>query len=489
MKVKTIVCELPELGAGVTRQRIQVFPGPGEYMHPRTGSFTLTADSLAEYADAINASGDKIPVDRDHAFYKGQPSPAAGWFVPGTAETDADGVSAEVEWTPKAAQEVRDREYRFISPEFSPAGHKSMDGRSIPEPHLAAATITNRPFFKSMQPIAADDLPLEDDLVVTDVFGAEVADTLTLISADAALEVVNAAVAASAMARVAYADPGYRKDSKQRYPLTSADDVAAAWKAIRHKTIAATYDAEQLSRIKARIKRAAKKFGTTIGADSTAGGDMDLTALAAATGLTIADDATDEQVLEQLKTVAAENADLKTKLAAAPKDTDMKTLIASAAKGEAAATELAEIKRDTAIEQAVTDLKITAAEKPTYEGFWAIDPEGTKKLLADMAPRLPKVPLGSETTFTPVMDAGGKPIAAQAGAAGTTIVADLTPVMVDGVPMDVEEGSAKVHAAAVDLLAKRGVTEDDENYGDKYVAACIEAANVVGVDMRSNDRY
>jgi phage I-like protein len=479
VKDKMIVCELPVLAVDATRQRIQVFPAAGEYVHPRTGPFTLTDDTLAEFTADLNARGNDIPIDRDHAFYKGQSAPAAGWFVSGTAEQDSAGVTAEVEWTPKAAEEVRNREYRFISPEFGFA-HAGMDGRKIPEPHVAASTITNRPFFRSMQPIAAEDLPLEDEFVVADAFGEEVADTLTKISADAAAEVVAAAAAASSTGRVAFADPGYRKDSQPRYTLRSSEDVLVAWKAIRHPKVIAAYDRDQMSRIKARIKRAAKKFGVTIGADTTAGGDMDLTALAAAAGLTIADDATDDQVVEALKTLAAENTELKTKLDAAPKDSDMKTLIASAAKGEQAATELAVMKRDTAITAAVDELKITAAEKATYEGFWAIDPEGTAKLLADMQPRLPKSGFGTEAAKTAVMGADGNPLA---NAAGGVVTADTTAVMVDGVPMPVDEGSAQVHAAAMNLLATRGVKETDENYGDMYVTACIDAARQVGVDL------
>lgn len=476
MKPKTIACELPELAAGETRQRIQVFPGPGEYVHPKSGPFTLTADNLSEFADSLNAR--EVPLDRDHSFVKGQGSKAAGWFVPGTAKVEDGVVRADVEWTPTAADEIRNREYRYISPEFA-FGRVEMDGRRVPEPTVHASTITNRPFFKVMEPIAAEDISDEDREDVVAAFGEDTFDALLTLDEGTVRDVI-----AAAATRIAFADPGYRKDGKQRYPLTSAEEVTAAWKTVGRRNVAGTYAAEQLSRIKARIKRAAKKFGVTFDADSTAGGDMDWTALAEAAGLTIAADASEEDVLEALKKHAAEHADLKTKLDAAPGDDQMKTLIASAAKGEAAAKELAEMKRNTAIKAAVVDLKIAASEQGTYEGFWAIDPAGTEKLLADMSPRLPAVPTGREATTTAVMGPDGKPVARQAGNGEQTLVADTSPVVVDGVPIPVDEDRAKIHAAAMDLLAKQGKTDPNaEGYEAAYVAACIEASSIVGVEL------
>lgn len=475
MKPKTIACELPELAADETRQRIQVFPGVGSYLHPK-GEFTLTEDTLSEFAADLNTRGADIPVDRDHAFYKGMSAPAAGWFIPGSAQSSAEGVTAEVEWTPKAADEVRNREYRFISPEFAFEA-KDGTGRVVPEPTVAAVTITNRPFFKSMKPIAAEDLPLESALVVAEAFGEDVADSLTEISAEGAQALIAAAASKSPYGNVAYADPGYRKDGKKRYPIDTEEHARAAWSYINQKRNAAAYTAEQLSRMKARIKRAAKKFGVTIGADSTAGGDMDLTALAESLGL--AADASEEDVLEAAGKVAAENADLKAKLEKAPDDEKVKTLVAEAVKE--ATEELRTAKRDETIKAAISDMKIVAAERETYEGFWKIDPAGTEKLLAAMTPRLPSRPHGSESSFVPVQGPDGKPVARLSGEG--TLTADLEPVVVDGIAIPVDEDRARVHAATMDMLEKRGVTADDEHFEEKYIAAASEAANLVGVEL------
>lgn len=67
--------------------------------------------------------------------------------------------------------------------------------------------------------------------------------------------------------KVAYADPGYQADKKARYPIDTAAHVRAALSYISKASNAKMYTAKQLTRIKGRIKAAAKKFGIKIGAD------------------------------------------------------------------------------------------------------------------------------------------------------------------------------------------------------------------------------
>ncbi|WP_280414866.1 HK97 family phage prohead protease [Nocardia carnea] len=63
---------------------------------------------------------------------------------------------------------------------------------------------------------------------------------------------------------VEYADPGYQKDGKKRYPLDSERHVRAAWSYVNMPKNQKAYTAQQLARIKAKIKSAAKKFGIEI---------------------------------------------------------------------------------------------------------------------------------------------------------------------------------------------------------------------------------
>jgi phage I-like protein len=65
-------------------------------------------------------AGADIPVDYEHqilsAEENGQPAPAAGWIK--EMEAREDGIWGRVEWTPKAAQMIAAKEYKYISPVF-----------------------------------------------------------------------------------------------------------------------------------------------------------------------------------------------------------------------------------------------------------------------------------------------------------------------------------------------------------------------------------
>ncbi len=66
---------------------------------------------------------------------------------------------------------------------------------------------------------------------------------------------------------VVYADPGYQKDGKKRYPLDSEQHVRAAWSYVNQAKNAALYTAAQLKRVKGRIKAAMGKIGATVAAE------------------------------------------------------------------------------------------------------------------------------------------------------------------------------------------------------------------------------
>jgi len=73
-------------------------------------------------------------------------------------------------------------------------------------------------------------------------------------------------------AEASYSDPGYQADKKPRYPLKKdgawdKKRIKAAWGYIHHEDNAAKYTADQLARIKGRIRAAAKKVGIELSAD------------------------------------------------------------------------------------------------------------------------------------------------------------------------------------------------------------------------------
>lgn len=99
-------------------------------------------------ASLAYARTEDVAIDYDHqadyAEFNGQPAPAAGWIK--ELEARPDGIWGRVEWTPKAAEHIKNKEYRYISPSFyrTKAGVVTC---------IYGAALTNRPAL-SMKALA-----------------------------------------------------------------------------------------------------------------------------------------------------------------------------------------------------------------------------------------------------------------------------------------------------------------------------------------------
>ncbi len=111
---------------GAALQRIRVLPIGTFTLRDGRGPFTVAdqAHAGAIVAASLAYAGNRdIPFDYDHQLLhavgagKGGQAPASGWIKAMTAE--ADGIWADVEWTPAAAEKLARREYRYISPTFA----------------------------------------------------------------------------------------------------------------------------------------------------------------------------------------------------------------------------------------------------------------------------------------------------------------------------------------------------------------------------------
>ncbi|WHS58628.1 phage protease [Pseudomonas sp. G2-4] len=84
-----------------------------------------------------------LPIDWEHATQhratKGEDAPAAGWIK--QLEIRNGGLWGLVDWTPRGANQVVNREYRFLSPVFD---YESDSTRIV---RLVSAGLTNKPNF------------------------------------------------------------------------------------------------------------------------------------------------------------------------------------------------------------------------------------------------------------------------------------------------------------------------------------------------------
>ncbi len=61
-----------------------------------------------------------------------------------------------------------------------------------------------------------------------------------------------------------YGDVEFADPVNNKYPVDTPEHVRAAWSYINHKDNAAKYDADEVEKIKTRIRRAAKRHGVEI---------------------------------------------------------------------------------------------------------------------------------------------------------------------------------------------------------------------------------
>lgn len=138
-----------------SRQWIMGMP-IGNYTHPRHGAINITVDRIQHYTEQIKnrLRGQDLNVDYDH-----KEGVAAGWIK--DADPRSDGLWILVEWTATAAKHIKDKAYRYFSPEI----HLEWQHPATKKIHndvLFGGALTNRPFLKGIQPITLNEDPTED---------------------------------------------------------------------------------------------------------------------------------------------------------------------------------------------------------------------------------------------------------------------------------------------------------------------------------------
>ena len=127
----------------------------GEFVSQRYGKFSLTPADLKQmlvnFKTITPISPTQLPVDYDHLSMDPK-SPgdgrAAGWIEDLELRHDGRELWARVEFTAAAAEAIRSKEYRFISPTFM-KDYISKTGAKVGAALIAAA-ITNSPFLEGM---------------------------------------------------------------------------------------------------------------------------------------------------------------------------------------------------------------------------------------------------------------------------------------------------------------------------------------------------
>lgn len=121
----------------------------GTWEHPIHGAIAITPERVNEFANNVNTNvrGQDLDIDYDH---KEKVTDAAGWIK--GAQARSDGLWVGVQWTQSALAKLKDKAFRYFSPEFT--GEWIHPSTNVKHKNvLFGGALTNRPFLKGILPI------------------------------------------------------------------------------------------------------------------------------------------------------------------------------------------------------------------------------------------------------------------------------------------------------------------------------------------------
>lgn len=139
--------------------------------HP-AGEFSLTTQTFSEIVANFSRYGLLVPIDAEHASeapatqgaIPAAGAPAMGW-IHQLDNRGNGGLWGLVEWLEPARSYIKEGRYRYISPAIRFGCKDSVTGAPIGA-RLSSAGLTNTPFLRHMQQIAAKDHPMEQSVNV-----------------------------------------------------------------------------------------------------------------------------------------------------------------------------------------------------------------------------------------------------------------------------------------------------------------------------------
>ena len=124
-------------------ERIKIIPLGN--VKSEKGSFVVSTESFSLIEAKMKERGLDIVIDYEHQTLNDVQAPAAGW-IKSLALTE-DSIVAEVEWTSKGAEYLKNKEYRYLSPVI---GVRKSDGVAV---SLHSVALTNTPAIDGMFPL------------------------------------------------------------------------------------------------------------------------------------------------------------------------------------------------------------------------------------------------------------------------------------------------------------------------------------------------
>jgi phage I-like protein len=174
-----VVDHVPLVAAILSQSNVphQVLIAPWGEVRSTAGSFVVDDEGAKATIAAFEKHANDLPVDYEHQTLGGSYSsptgqaPAAGWIkrliaispdTDAAANTDSlsPGLWALVEWTPTAIEQLRSKQYRYLSPV---ALVRRSDRRLV---GLHSVALTNKPAIVGMRPLVASRMAQSPDAML-----------------------------------------------------------------------------------------------------------------------------------------------------------------------------------------------------------------------------------------------------------------------------------------------------------------------------------
>ena len=128
----------------------------GEWEHPQYGMIKITDDDIDKFVQSFDDKVRKvdIAIDQEHMPEKG----AAGWYksLNKVFEDGKTKLKATIEWTKLGQQLIKDGIFKYFSPEFD-FEYEDQETHENFANVLIGGGLTNRPYFKSLAPVALSE--------------------------------------------------------------------------------------------------------------------------------------------------------------------------------------------------------------------------------------------------------------------------------------------------------------------------------------------
>lgn len=120
---------------------------PYGWVETDKGKFLVDEQAVGMIMQEFAAKKNDKVIDYEHQTLENVIAPAAAW-IKRLEDRGKDGLWGEVDWTPRAQEFVKNKEYRYLSPVVFA---RKSDGRAI---ILHSCGLTNTPAIDGMEPIA-----------------------------------------------------------------------------------------------------------------------------------------------------------------------------------------------------------------------------------------------------------------------------------------------------------------------------------------------